>query len=215
MKHPPLVLMIPVTSVLVLGWTAPRAGDEIYACRDAYGNVVYQDDPCTEDPGAKLPAPSTGAVGKKPRKAAAEHGTTKAAKKVPPAGGARPPQDRRIVGEASGGWFPTNLDGVTPPAGSSFTSPAGTWRTFLAAIGRGDRPAAVACFAPSAVAGFGPHAKSFPLEKLRETLSTFTRIEIEGDVGPFWSIRALRPNQRPKWIFFEKTGEGEWKIAAI
>ena len=37
----------------------------------------------------------------------------------------------------------------------------------------------------------------------------------QGDLGPFWSIRALRAGMRPKWIFFERTGSGEWKIGAF
>lgn len=32
----------------------------------------------------------------------------------------------------------------------------------------------------------------------------------QGDLGPFWSIRAIRAGMRSKLIFFERTGSGEW-----
>ena len=53
------------------------------------------------------------------------------------------------------------------------------------------------------------------MEELRQTVSSFTGYVTEGDLGPFWSIRALRAGVRPKWIFFERTGSGAWKIGAI
>jgi hypothetical protein len=46
-------------------------------------------------------------------------------------------------------------------------------------------------------------------------VKTFSRIEVDGEVGPFWSIHGLRPGKPPKWIFLEWTERGGWKIAAI
>jgi len=46
-------------------------------------------------------------------------------------------------------------------------------------------------------------------------LNTFTRIDDGGDIGPFWTIQGVREKQRPKWILFEETPTGEWKIAGI
>ena len=216
MRHVPRVLLIAVGSVLTFGWTASRADDKIHACKDANGNVIYQDDPCTGNPGRNVAAPSgAGPVRTKPMMSTTEHRTNIPVKRVPPAGRAHPPQERGIVEQTGADQFPTNLDGAAHPPNVRFASPEQTWQAFLAAIRIGDRAAALACFTPSALTQFGPHAESFPLEELRETVSTFTRIEVEGDVGPFWSIRALRPHRRPKWIFFERTDRGEWKIAAI
>ena len=79
----------------------------------------------------------------------------------------------------------------------------------------GDRALVLACLTSSALAGLGPKVETIPMEKLREMVSSFTRYVAEGDLGPFWSIRAQRVGLRPKWIFFERTGTGEWKIAAI
>ena len=54
-----------------------------------------------------------------------------------------------------------------------------------------------------------------PLDNLRRMLNTFTRIDDVGDLGPYWSIQGVRDEQRPKWILFEETPAGEWKIAGI
>ena len=53
------------------------------------------------------------------------------------------------------------------------------------------------------------------MDDLRKTVSSFTGYVNEGDVGPFWSIRALRTGTRPKWIFLEQTPRGDWKISAF
>lgn len=111
--------------------------------------------------------------------------------------------------------FPTRLD----PAGSikspSFVSPEQTWRSFLAAIEAGDRGAAAACLTPTALENLGSDLETFPVDEMRRMVGTFTRIESDGDLGPFWSIHGVREGERPKWLFFEETVGGEWKIAGI
>jgi hypothetical protein len=99
--------------------------------------------------------------------------------------------------------------------GPSFTSPELTWRTFVAAVEGDDHAGAGACLTPAALEQLGPDADSIPLADLRSMLGRFTRIENGGDLGSFWSIYGVRANQRPKWIFFEQTDTGEWKIAGI
>jgi len=54
-----------------------------------------------------------------------------------------------------------------------------------------------------------------PLENLRAVLDSLTRIENGGDLGPLWSIRGVRASRQPKWIFFEKSPTGEWKLTGI
>ena len=131
--------------------------------------------------------------------------------RVPPAQAA-PPLPRRRLGKQT---FPTKLGGAAQPAKASFVSPERTWRTFLAAIESGNRTGAVACLTPEALETLDTDVESFPLEELRTMVGTFTRIEDEGDLGPFWSIYGVRVKQRPKWIFFEQTESGDWKIAGI
>jgi hypothetical protein len=96
-----------------------------------------------------------------------------------------------------------------------WATPEKTLKTFVGAVAAGDRTLVLACLTSSALADLGPDVEALPLEKLRETVNSFTGYVTEGDLGPFWSIRAKRGGLRPKWIFFERTGTGEWKIAAI
>jgi hypothetical protein len=93
------------------------------------------------------------------------------------------------------------------PIDARWATPEKTLKTFVGAVIAGDRALVSACL--------GPKVEAIPLEKLREMVSSFTRYVAEGDLGPFWSIRVQRAGLRPKWIFFERTGTGEWKIAAI
>lgn len=105
-----------------------------------------------------------------------------------------------------------------PPPGrvdARWSTPEKTLETFVGAVTAGDRALVLACLTSSALADLGPDVDAIPLQKLRETVSSFVGYVAEGDLGPFWSIRAKRAGLRPKWIFFERTGTGEWKIAAI
>lgn len=214
MKHAGQILLIAILSVPA-GWAAAPADDEFHECRDANGNVIYQDDPCTDprakptgarDPDVSPPPPRDSPPPAKPAPAAAGHrrnSTTQArTASVPPIREPRVPPRRK----------PERFVGPVDPR---FVSPAETWQTFVNAMRNGDRSTALACLTSTALEEFGPHIESLTPEKLRETVLAFARIEIEGDVGPFWSIRVLRANERPKWIFLERTDKGEWKIAAI
>jgi hypothetical protein len=105
-----------------------------------------------------------------------------------------------------------------PPSGpvdARWATPEKTLKTFVGAVKDGDRALVLSCLTSSALADLGPDLEALPLEKLRETVRSFTGYVAEGDLGPFWSIRALRKGMRPKWIFFERTGTGEWKIVGI
>ncbi len=124
---------------------------------------------------------------------------------------ARPTATRRNLARQT---FPTRPDGTTLDY-PSFATPEQTWRTFLAATESNDHRAAAACLTPKALAGLAPAPTALPLDDLQEMLGTFTRIENEGEVGPFWAIQGVRPDRRPKWILFEETKAGEWKIAGL
>jgi hypothetical protein len=82
------------------------------------------------------------------------------------------------------------------------------------AVKSGDRDLVLSCLTSQALADLGPDADDLPLGKLQTTIGSFTSYVVEGDVGPYWSIRALRAGARPKWIFLERTGYGEWKVGA-
>jgi hypothetical protein len=96
-----------------------------------------------------------------------------------------------------------------------YASAERTWRTFVAAMKAADRAAARACLTSAALEDLGPFVDSQPPEKLRETVDALGAIEFEGEVGPFWSLRASGAHGRSRWIFLERTDNGEWKISAF
>jgi len=201
-----LPIALAATLALVLAPCPARAEEkeeeEIYPCKDASGNVVYQHDPCAEPRRGKRsagPAPAA----PKPPKASAKKGT-------PPA--PRPRYPSATVVPESEPLLPARSFEAEGSGDPRYSSPDRTWKTFVGALRSGDRGAAVDCLSEGALTSLG---ESFSLETLRGLVDGFTRIEVEGQAGPLWSIRALRPKQRPKWIFFERTAGGSWKIAAI
>jgi hypothetical protein len=193
--------------------------DEVHFCQDDDGKIVLQTDPCPEPivpeptpppaPTTQASRPSSGPAVRSPSPKVRR--STSGWTLIPrtPAASQAP---RSALGRQS---FPTSLSGVSRPMGPSFTSPELTWRTFVAAVEGDDHAGAGACLTPAALEQLGPDADSIPLADLRSMLERFTRIENGGDLGSFWSIYGVRANQRPKWIFFEQTDTGEWKIAGI
>jgi len=97
---------------------------------------------------------------------------------------------------------------LTPASGAPL-------KTFISAVTAGDREVALACLDAAALSDLGPDPSALPLAEVQATVRSFTGYVAEGDLGPFWAIRALRQGERPKWIFFERTGAGEWKIVGI
>lgn len=233
MIHRPRFLVFALIPILAgCPWLMAGEEDEIHFCEDADGNIVLQTDPCPEPvvpetvaPPAKPPPPA-------PRPTTARQSSPPVVRVPAPVATVAMPKVRR----STSGWtliprtpsasrtprsvskrqsFPTSLVGATHRATPNFVSPESTWRTFVTAV-EGDDPAGVgACLTPAALEQLGPDAGSIRLEDLRSMLGKFTRIENGGDLGPLWSIYGIRANQRPKWIFFEQTASGEWKIAGI
>lgn len=107
---------------------------------------------------------------------------------------------------------------IDPHAFSSdprWGSPERTLTTFVAAIRQGDRPAAKACLTAGALADLGTRLEDLAADGLKAEVAGYRRFVQEGKIGPYWSIRALRDNARPKWILFERFGDGTWKISSI
>jgi len=206
--------------------------DEVHLCRNADGEVVLQNDPCPEPPTADAPAAPPKAVPAKPRP---PKGPPPNAAPLPPP----PPEPETRAGRRSTGpsWkivrpsgstratrrpgdgkrtFPTHAGGTGAEEAPGFSSPERTWLTFLAALERGDADGAGACLTPEARGRLaGDASRSVPVEALRELIGTFTRVESAGDAGSAWAIYGVRRNQRPKWIFFEQTRPGDWRISGI
>jgi hypothetical protein len=211
-------------SGLAFGFLAAAEEAKIYECKDAKGEVVYQDEPCLEPPPVKTKPPAVAkppATAKPPAaakpKAAAK---SKAQAQLPVA-----PQHQAVQESAPGEkpWraaFPPSprpRTRPTPggPVGGRWETPEKALKTFLDAVKAGDRSLVWSSLSSSASVDMGPDPAALPLDKLRETVGSFTGYVDEGEAGPFWSIRALRAGTRPKWILFERTGTGEWKIAGI
>jgi len=187
------LVLLSAAPLLALGLHAPAEEGKIYECTDAKGQVVYQDEPCLE------PAP-----------VAPKH---QAAPKPPPA-----PKPRRTAPPPAVPRTKPHPHEPPPfrgPVDARWATPEKTLKTFVGAVKDGDRALVLSCLTSSALADLGPDLEALPLEKLRETVRSFTGYVAEGDLGPFWSIRAQRAGLRPKWIFFERTGTGEWKIVGI
>ncbi len=221
MKLVPIVVTSIAASLLAQGAIAADEPPKIFECKDAEGNVAYQDDPCKEaPPAAKIKA----AV--KPK--------SKALPMARPAASGKSKPESKLVAKVTPKAAPESRRAALPwaavlPAApplaqhalfnpevdARWTSPQRTLQTFVEAVKSGDRALVLSCLTSSALADLGPRPEELPLQQLQATVGSFTGYVVEGDLGPFWSVRALRPGTRPKWIFLERTGFGEWKIGAF
>jgi hypothetical protein len=196
---------IPLTLVLVLGVATSLLAQEkdehkIYTCTDASGETVYLDEPCDARP-----------VRPKPKAVAPAPPAAKPATSKSPA--APLPKARVVSRSLPPAPVPYKPIPIPPPLKNVPWEP--TWKAFTEAMSAGDRDAALRCLTSNALSDLGPKIQSATPEALREMVAPFDRVIVEGDVGPYWSIRVLRAGARPKWVFFERTPRGEWKIAAI
>lgn len=206
MKPPLRIALSSIAAILSPLAIAASPPPAIHACPDAAGRVVYQDDEC--DP----PQP--------PRNVSAPAAKSAPASKPAPASKRRGKASPPTATAARAPSIPAKgIKPVIDPA--SFTSdprwgsPERTLKTFVAAMKDGDRALARSCLTASALTEFGPRVDALPAQALRATVEGFTGFVLEGDLGPFWSIRAIRGKDRPKWIFFERAPDGLWKISAI
>ena len=198
---------------------SPDAPPMIYECTDADGQTVYQDDPCVDvaPPVAKPTKTPKPANTPKPKKTPQPQATSKPAKATKPPAMTKP-EPASIPWVARPTKLPARRFDVPPASGpidARMATPEETLRTFVSAVRAGDGTLVVSCLTSEALAGLGPEPEELPLEQLKETVKSFTGFVPEGDLGPYWSIRALRAGTRPKWILFERTGSGEWKIGWI
>lgn len=185
--RPTVVLLLVLTAPCALAAEDPDERGEIHLCRDENGVVVYQEAPC-EAPRKARPTPPNTAPNEPP--------------KVAPRAVPLPPPrlaEKRSTPKA-------------PPRGSDprYATPEATWRTFVEALAAGDGAAVLACLTGDARAQVGSD-----LAALRTSVAAIARIETEGEAGPFWSLRGLRPGRPPKWVLLERAEGGNWKIAVF
>ena len=209
--------------------------DQIHVCLDRNGEVVYQSYPCDERPErperpAKPTAPDEAKRAAAPKHAAAPTAPERAT--VPRGGPARtearraPAQPKAGVAQRrSPSWQLVGRPSADRPSSTAnlakaevdprFASPERTWQTFSAAMRGADRSGARACLTSNALRDLGPLIDTSAPERLTELVGQPARVHVEGDVGPFWSLRISRGRERPKWVFLVRTEGGEWKIAEI
>lgn len=230
-NHLPRGRTLLAAAAIALGSIDVVADNEIYECVDANGNVTYQDDPCPAETVQARPAQDPEPVSEPPPRVVKP--AAKAHRMVPvtpprpvPAVPAATPTPRAQPPAAAGlvvlpALPPPQAPAAPPPRRSHlpvdprFASPERTWETFVNAMRSGDREAALTCLDATTREQFGAMVESSSVEALRALAAEYQRVEFEGEVGPFWSVRVLRANARPTWIFLHKTEDGAWKIAAI
>ena len=169
--------------------------NELFTCTAADGTVSLQQEPC------EVPKPPP-----KKRTEAAPKSNTKGTAPAPAL-----PKAKGVTYVLRESATPNPT--VAPPLKNVPWEP--TWKAFVEAMNQGDGESALRCLTSRALREMGPRIQSSAPEALKEMLGPFDRVVVEGDVGPYWSIRVLRSGARPKWVFFERTARGEWKIAAI
>ena len=214
MKLVLIVLTSLAGSLLAHAEPAVEAPHTIYTCKDAEGNVSFQDDPCS---GEAPPAAKPKAVVKSKSKASP---AAKPAAKLVAMVRPKPAPEQRPAALPWTAVLPAAPPLVQTPLpnrdiDARWTSPQRTLQTFVGAVKSGDRALVLSCLTNSALADLGPDLDELPIQQLQATVGSFTGYVVEGDLGPFWSVRALRTGVRPKWIFLERTGSGDWKIGAF
>jgi hypothetical protein len=192
MKHVLWVSLAGAGALGALGVGGSSGDDEIHPCKDATGNVVYQIDPCAE------PRPVPTPVAKPAPKRTAE--PPKAIRAAVPAPAVPPAR-----------WVPSAPLRSPAPSDGSIVR---TWQAFVDAVNTGDRAAALACLTPAAAKSLSTGGGGFPPQAMRDAVRGPIRVVDEGEVGPFWSLRLVRADLRPKWVLFERTEAG-WKISAL
>jgi len=232
------VLAAPPIALLVLtlggGSLASADDEEIHACRDADGNVVYQSDPCPEPPPTAPSAPSHPAATpvrppapaqpERPGPGARKSGAARRDVRPEPVKTRTKPRQSFVLVPPSlrsgqsdpGRAHPTEpAAGVTAQLDPRFASPEKTWQTFRTAVGVNDRETARQCLAPSAVETLGPQIDSPGTGGVAWVVDDTARVQAEGEAGPYWSLRVWRAHERPRWVFLVRTDSGEWKIVAL
>jgi hypothetical protein len=190
----------------------------IHDCPDANGEIVYQLGPCDAPQPNRKPPPKVEAkpvTAKPSKKSKADPATATAATR------SSAPKPQQAV-PASVSKRQKNSQAIKPvidprtfTADPNWGSPERTLKTYIAAMKAGDRKLARACLVAAALDDLGSRIETLPDNALRSAVEGYTGFVMEGDLGPYWSIRALRAGSRPAWIFFERTSDGTWKIAAI
>lgn len=125
------------------------------------------------------------------------------------------PRDRRDAATLCGDQFIAQLETLGRDADPRLATPEGTWRTFVAALQAGDRQAALAAMTDT---GRDRQRRRFEEQSpgaLRDTGNAFAGLEFKQALGPFRVAVATRRDGGAVTIFFERSWNGDWRIASI
>jgi hypothetical protein len=131
-----------------------------------------------------------------------------------PAGSARR-RDRQEAAALCGDDFISHLETLGRDADPRLATPESTWRTFVAALRAGDRNAALAVMSDATRERQRRRFEEQSPEALRKVGNSFDGLEFKPSLGPFQVAVASRRDGEPATIFFERSWNGDWRIASI
>ena len=100
------------------------------------------------------------------------------------------------------------------PADASLATPESAWREFLGALARADRARALACMSAAAQQVQRSQLSGIPDETMRETGASFERLELVPGSGTSRAGTAFRRDGTAHPVAFERTWNGDWRIAS-
>ena len=179
---------------ILIGLGAFSAWPEIFECKDALGNSLYQDSPCPLKPSNHSTTPAR----------TPDSHLNETRREV-----VRRPLLRKIACDSAvPGFREQSLD-------SRFSSPERTWQTFQRALEGANRDLAVSCLTSSARSEHEPPLRTQPREKLWELADELSVLQFKEDSGPYKIAVAPTPGGGERRITFQRLANGEWKIAAL
>lgn len=131
-----------------------------------------------------------------------------------PAGGAGP-RDRREAAALCGDDFVAQLEALGRDADPRLATPRGTWQTFVAALQAGDLNGALATMNDTTRERQRRRFEEQSAQALRDTGNAFAGLEFKSPLGPFQVAVASRRGGGTVTVFFERSWNGDWRIASI
>lgn len=193
---------------LLIGLGVFSAWPEVFECRDARGNKLYQDSPCPRKPSQRSTTPA-----RTPDSHRNESETlTKIKARASQAAGRGAQRDKAVPRRES---LVTETEKQVRPVDSRFSSPERTWQTFLRALEGANRDLAVSCLTSSARSTHESPLRAQPREKLWKLADEFSVLEFKEDFGPYKVAVAPITGGGEHRIYFQRLANGEWKITAL
>lgn len=193
---------------ILIGLGAFSAWPEVFECRDARGNKLYQDSPCPREPSQRSTTPSRTPDSHRNEREILSKTKARASQ----ADGRGAQQDEAVPRRDS---LLTEREGQVRPVDSRFSSPERTWQTFLRALEGANPDLAVSCLTSSARSNHESSLRTQPREKLWKLADELSALEFKEDSGPYKIAVAPITGGGEHRLHFQRIANGEWKIAAL